>query len=115
MRPPEINGLELVRRRSDRDRLLKGLDFFHGQVSRRGRPSGSGAFDSAEEFRRVVTAAIRALRQQGRRVTQETVLEFMTPSLPRNRRAGDGEMDARQMRSWCEQFGVDWHELKRTS
>ena len=74
-----------------------------------GRPHGSGYFQDADEFTAAVRVAVVGISHQGRRPSQETVASFFG-----NHREYP-KCDERQLRRWCEQFGVDWSDLVRES
>jgi hypothetical protein len=98
------------------ERLMAALDVLNRFSSGRGRRRGSGRFRSREDCRSAILNAIRALRQQGKPVSQAAVGEFLIASGPRNRtksyREGDAPSDpARQIRSWCTSFNLDFAEL----
>lgn len=72
-----------------------------------GRPRNSGTWASAEEFEESLRAVVRMLHQQGARVTQETVAEYL------NRRPGSPSGgQARQLRKWLKDFGIDWKDVR---
>jgi hypothetical protein len=92
-------------------RALQGLRLLL-YVDLRGRPAGTGTFRSREEFEQAVITAMRQLHKQGRAVTQESV----APLLPQSQRAStysSNPVTARQLRQWCQDFGLPWEELKR--
>jgi hypothetical protein len=66
----------------------------------RGRPSGSGTWESRSDFESALIHAGRELRAQGRKVTQEAVAELLHTSV-------------RVLSRWIKGFGLDWREVKK--
>ena len=67
-----------------------------------GRPRGSGTWASADELRKALNTAVRTLRAEGRKVTQESVADHWWT-------------DDRTLRKWMNHFGVRWEDVKKTS
>jgi hypothetical protein len=65
----------------------------------RGRPPGSGAWASREEFEDALRQAVTKVCSEGGKVTQESV----APHLYTN---------DRQLRAWIEHFRVNWLEIR---
>jgi hypothetical protein len=81
-------------------RELLGINF-------RGRPKGSGRFESREDLEQAVFAAVDHLLKRKRPITQDTVGAYIIAKRGRNRNAGDSAADpGRQFRELCEGFGV---------
>jgi hypothetical protein len=74
-----------------------------------GRPRGSGTFQNAAEFRRIMVAAAQELHAAGRPVTQENLATYLTRSADSNHPA----CDAKQINRWCRNFRVRWSDIKR--
>jgi hypothetical protein len=82
-----------------------------------GRPQGTGLFRNAAEFQAAVIEAGRALRRQGRAVTQENVAAVFSQQ-PWYRTHGHDyfdtrRCDGRRIREWCDSFERPWVELRR--
>jgi hypothetical protein len=91
----------------DVELLTRGLDIVELQFSR-GRPRGSGYFRDADECREAFRTAIKALQQQGRTVTQESVATYFSNhnNFP--------TCDARQLRAWCRHFHLSWDQIRKS-
>ncbi len=63
-----------------------------------GRPRDSGTFASGDDFEKTLHAAVRNLRGQQRKVTQESVSQLLS-------------CDSRQLRRWLQQFNVGWTDV----
>ncbi len=75
-----------------------------------GRPAGSGAFASQDEFLTALAEAIQALRQQRRPVTQENVADYFARALPSRRLDQEAAISDRTVRFWLDSFGLSWSE-----
>lgn len=65
-----------------------------------GRLKGSGLFRDANDFTKEIRSYIASLRKKGKSATQETVAALFA-----------GEINPRQIRRWCKDFGVQWETL----
>lgn len=63
-----------------------------------GRPRNSGTWASAEEFEDALRKAVRNLRSQGRKVTQESVAELLSSN-------------DRVLRNWLNRYHVKWIDV----
>ncbi len=63
-----------------------------------GRPRNSGTWASAEEFEDALRKAVRNLRSQGRKVTQESVAELLSSN-------------DRVLRGWLNRYHVKWIDV----
>ena len=97
----------------DAQRALQGLRLLP-YTDLRGRPPHSGTFKSPEEFELAVITAICSLRKAGRPITQEEVASLLPRSL-RTSSVASNPVTARQLRQWCQSFGIPWDELKQRS
>jgi len=86
----------LVRLAQDGERWWRNISWEKIQ----GRPRGSGTWESSEQLRRDVRKAVRALREQGRNVTQEAVAELL-------------QTNDRVLRRWLADCRIDWREVKK--
>ena len=74
-----------------------------------GRPVNTGMWTSGDEFKEALQTAIRGLRSQRRKVTQEEVAAFFAD------RPGFPVCDDSQLRRWLRQYGLSWKDLLRES
>jgi hypothetical protein len=65
-----------------------------------GRPRGSGTWESPGHLRREVGSAVRALHEQGDKVTQEAVADLL-------------QTNDRVLRRWLSDNNIDWREVKK--
>ena len=72
----------------------------------RGRPKGSGTFETREEFLAALRLVIRHVRQHNPPVTQSKVATYF------HRVAGLVCGSDRQLRDWLEAFGLVWDEVR---
>jgi hypothetical protein len=66
----------------------------------RGRPRGSGTWESSSNLKRALHSAVRELRERGHKVTQETVAELF-------------QTNDRVLRRWLTDNGISWEEVKK--
>jgi len=106
-----IHGLEQRHTKDDLKRVHLGLRLLREAVRGGGRPPGTGTFAGRDEFLVALAEAIRALRQNRRLVTQETVADYFTETLP-SRRQEDPEplFSDRTLRYWLDKFNLTWDE-----
>jgi hypothetical protein len=71
---------------------FRGLTF-------RGRPPGTGTWESREHFENELRQAVTKVRSEGVKVTQESVAERLCTN-------------DRQLRAWIEQFQVNWLQIR---
>ncbi len=83
-------------------RAEKWWDRFRGEAARGGRPLGSGTWRSADDFETNLQIAVRSLRAQGRRVTQEEAAKML-------------HTNDRQLREWLKRYGVKWKRISETT
>lgn len=77
-------------------------------VHGKGRPRGSGTFARREEFIRLLRQAISAVRDSGRRPTQERIATYFCSQ------TGYPSCDVRQLRRWVRSAGFDdWAHVLR--
>lgn len=73
---------------------FRGLTF-------RGRPKGTGTWRDREHFESGLRRAVEKARSEGDRVTQENVATRLHTS-------------DRQLRTWIQDYGVNWREIKKS-
>jgi hypothetical protein len=84
------------------EELLDAAERWWGQfrgLALRGRPPGTGTWESREEFEEALRRAVAEVRSEGSKVTQESVAQHLYT-------------DDRQLRAWSEHFRVNWLEIR---
>jgi hypothetical protein len=66
----------------------------------RGRPRGSGTFESREALVQALREAVRELRAEGHKIKQEAVAKML-------------HTDDAQLRKWLKREGLTWREVKQ--
>jgi hypothetical protein len=78
---------------------LEGVFLLQFIEEQRGRPRGSGTWESRDHFALVVGEAVRAIRKQNRRATLRRVAMHL------HMHAGFGSGSESQLSTWCTDFG----------
>jgi hypothetical protein len=83
--------------------MLAAADAWWAQFRRssfRGRPIGTGTWESSERFEEELKRVVSQILSEGGKPTQEHVAERL-------------HTDDRQLRAWCTQFRINWREIKK--
>jgi hypothetical protein len=99
-----------------RNRLDAARGAFLERLDPRGRPSGSGRFETRQDFESAVFRAVAQLVREKRALTQKNIGAYLIAKHGRNatkqKRAGDSPADpARQFRDWRDAFNIDSEDL----
>ena len=110
-----VRGVEAARRPQEVLAAWRGLRLLRRLRAAGGRPLGSGTFRDADDFRRAVGKAVRAIHSQGVHPSEVRVAEYLAarPKLlrraPTGRERPDAESVERSLRAWLGRYGyVSW-------
>ena len=84
--------------------ILEAAERWWGQfrgLTFRGRPPGTGTWESREHFENELRQAVAKTRSEGEKVTQENVAQRL-------------HTDSRQLRRRLGHFGINWHEIRQS-